>query len=66
GLCWDPTSRFILTTSGDKTAKIWDITTGSAVQTYPFGTDLKDQQVGCLWSGNHIISVSLSGQIAYL
>ncbi|CAF4852907.1 unnamed protein product, partial [Rotaria magnacalcarata] len=57
---------FILTTSGDKTAKIWDITTGSAVQTYPFGTDLKDQQVGCLWSGNHIISVSLSGQIAYL
>ncbi|CAF3475568.1 unnamed protein product [Rotaria socialis] len=66
GLCWDPTSRFILTTSGDKTAKIWDITTGSAVQTYPFGTDLKDQQVGCLWSGNHIISVSLSGQISYL
>jgi len=32
GLCWDSTSRFILTASGDKTAKIWDVTTGSAVQ----------------------------------
>ncbi|CAF0829835.1 unnamed protein product [Rotaria sp. Silwood1] len=66
GLCWDSTSRFILTASGDKTAKIWDITTGSAIQTYTFGTDLKDQQIGCLWSGNHILSVSLSGQITYL
>lgn len=32
GLCWDSTSRFILTASGDKTAKIWDVSTGSAVQ----------------------------------
>jgi WD40 repeat protein len=66
GLCWDSTSRFILTASGDKTAKIWDVTTGSAVQTYTFGNDLKDQQVGCLWSGTNILSVSLSGQITYL
>jgi hypothetical protein len=36
------------------------------IRTYPFGTDLKDQQVGCLWSGTNIISVSLSGQISYL
>ncbi len=35
-------------------------------RTYQFGTDLKDQQVGCLWSGNNILSVSLSGQITYL
>ncbi|CAF1195939.1 unnamed protein product [Adineta steineri] len=66
GLCWDSTSRFILTASGDKTAKIWDVTTGSAVQTYTFGSELKDQQVGCLWSGNTILTVSLSGQITYL
>ncbi len=32
GLCWDPTSHFILTASGDKTAKIWDVATGSVVQ----------------------------------
>ncbi len=35
-------------------------------RTYTFGTDLKDQQVGCLWSGNHLLTVSLSGQITYL
>jgi hypothetical protein len=35
-------------------------------RTYTFGTDLKDQQLGCLWSGNNILSISLSGQITYL
>jgi WD repeat-containing protein 1 (actin-interacting protein 1) len=35
-------------------------------RTYPMGTDLKDQQVGCLWQGNYILSVSLAGQITYL
>jgi hypothetical protein len=35
-------------------------------RTYTFGNDLKDQQVGCLWSGTNILSVSLSGQITYL
>ena len=36
------------------------------LRTFPMGTDIKDQQVGCLWSGNHILSIGLSGQIAYL
>lgn len=35
-------------------------------RTYTFGADLKDQQVGCLWSGTNILSVALSGQITYL
>lgn len=65
-LCWDSTSRYILTASGDKSAKIWDVTTGTAVQTYPMGNEVKDQQVGCLWTGKHLISVGLSGQIAFL
>ena len=24
-MCWDPTSQKILTVSGDKTAKVWDV-----------------------------------------
>ena len=27
---------------------------------------VQDQQLGCLWSGDHLLSVSLSGQINYL
>lgn len=30
------------------------------------GNEVKDQQVGCLWTGKHLISVGLSGQIAFL
>jgi hypothetical protein len=36
------------------------------IRTYTFGNDVKDQQVGCLWSGTNILTVSLSGQISYL
>ena len=30
------------------------------------GTAVEDQQLGCLWQGPHLISVSLSGYINYL
>ena len=30
------------------------------------GTTVQDMQVGCLWQGDHIITVSLSGFINYL
>ena len=30
------------------------------------GSDVVDQQVGCLWQGDNILSVSLSGNINYL
>ena len=30
------------------------------------GSDVLDQQVSCLWQGNHLLSVSLSGFINYL
>ncbi len=33
---------------------------------FKFGDQVDDQQVGCLWQGEHIISVSLSGNINYL
>ena len=30
------------------------------------GTTIDDMQVGCLWQNNHLLSVSLSGNINYL
>lgn len=65
-LSWDPTSKMILTVSGDKTAKVWDIASQSPMREYKFGTQVDDQQVGCLWQGEHLITVALSGNITYL
>lgn len=33
---------------------------------YKFGSAVEDQQVGCLWQGNNLITVALSGNISYL
>ena len=33
---------------------------------FVLGTTVQDMQVGCLWQGDHIITVSLSGFINYL
>ena len=30
------------------------------------GNELEDQQLGCLWQGDYMLSVSLSGHINYL
>lgn len=33
---------------------------------FVMGTDVMDQQVSCLWQGDYLLSVSLSGFINYL
>jgi len=63
---WSPDSKRLLTCSGDRTTKIWDVETKVCIQTFTMGDDLLDQQVSCLWQGQHILSVSLSGFINYL
>ena len=30
------------------------------------GKDLMDQQLGCLWAGEYMLSLALSGEISYL
>jgi len=63
---WSPDSKRILTASGDKTAKIWDAD-GKLMQTFTcFGGDVSSQQVGALWQGEDIITISLSGAITVL
>jgi WD40 repeat protein len=63
---WSPDSTRILTASGDKTAKIWG-SDGKLLQTFScFGNDVSAQQVGTLWQGDDIVTVSLSGAITVL
>jgi len=66
GLAWDGASKKLLSASGDKTCRMWDIASMKCFATFKMGEGVEDQQVGCLWSGQHMISVSLSGFINFL
>ncbi|XP_010879104.2 WD repeat-containing protein 1 [Esox lucius] len=63
---WSPDSTQLISASGDKTVKLWDVGAGTAVTTFNMGSDVMDQQLGCLWQKDHLLSVSLSGYINYL
>lgn len=66
GLSWSQDSKSLLSASADKTAKIWDIATNSCSTEFTFGNEIEHQQLGCLWQGEYILSVALSGNINYL
>lgn len=36
------------------------------VSEFVMGTEVEDQQVSCIWTGDFVVSVSLSGFINYL
>ncbi|XP_028657651.1 WD repeat-containing protein 1 [Erpetoichthys calabaricus] len=63
---WSPNSTQLLSASGDKTAKLWDLAGSSLVTTFSMGSDVLDQQLGCLWQKDNLLTVSLSGNINYL
>ncbi|GAU92570.1 hypothetical protein RvY_04633 [Ramazzottius varieornatus] len=65
-VCFSPDNTQLISASGDKTCKLWDVSTGQVVQEFQFGEDLESMQLGCLWQGQHILSVSLGGFIYYL
>uniref|UniRef100_A0A3P9Q5U4 WD repeat domain 1 n=1 Tax=Poecilia reticulata TaxID=8081 RepID=A0A3P9Q5U4_POERE len=65
-LSWSPDSSQLISASGDKTVKLWDVGAGTAVTTFNMGSDVSDQQLGCLWQKDHLLSISLSGYINYL
>eukprot|EP01127_Copromyxa_protea_P004274 TRINITY_DN14155_c0_g1_i1.p1 TRINITY_DN14155_c0_g1~~TRINITY_DN14155_c0_g1_i1.p1 ORF type:complete len:605 (-),score=163.75 TRINITY_DN14155_c0_g1_i1:74-1654(-) len=66
GVSWSSDNVRFLTASADKTCKIWEAESLTALNTFTFGTDLTDQQLGCLWQGNHILSLNLNGDISVL
>ncbi|KAJ3402086.1 hypothetical protein HDU80_005385 [Chytriomyces hyalinus] len=67
-ISWNKEGTELLSCSSDTTAKIWDVATRSVIHTVQIGEAgvVDNQQVGCLWQGNHLISISLSGDINYL
>ncbi|KAF5927016.1 hypothetical protein HPG69_001649 [Diceros bicornis minor] len=65
-ISWSPDSTHLLSASGDKTSKIWDVNVNSVVNTFTMGSNVLDQQLGCLWQKDHLLSISLSGYINYL
>ncbi|GAM20715.1 hypothetical protein SAMD00019534_038900, partial [Acytostelium subglobosum LB1] len=66
GASWSADSARVLTASADKTSKLWDATTGACLKTFTFGDTTEDQQLGCLWVGDSLLSVNMSGEIAFL
>lgn len=65
-LSWSDDEKYLLSASGDKTVKLWDVETKTATTTFNMGSDVLDQQLGCLWHPKHLLSISLSGYINYL
>ncbi|XP_072109131.1 WD repeat-containing protein 1 [Mobula birostris] len=65
-ISWSDDERYLLSASGDKTVKLWDVETNTAVTTFNMGSDILDQQLGCLWHPKYLLSISLSGYINYL
>ena len=65
-VAWSGNGKQLLSASGDKTCKLWDVETRKAITTFEMGNTVDDQQLGCLWSGDFMLSVSLSGYINYL
>jgi len=63
---WNKEGDKLLTASGDKTAKLWDATTGKCITSFRFGNATEDQQLGCLWQGSFLLSMSLTGDLAFL
>jgi len=66
GICFSPDSKQLLTVSADKTAKIWNVEKRLLDVEFKFPDTLENQQIGCVWTGKNIITVSLDGNLNYL
>jgi len=65
---WSPDSKYIITASGDKTSMLWDASNGKSLKTFKYSNDpqVEHQQVGSVWVGNEVITLSLGGDLTVL
>jgi len=65
---WSPDSKSILTCSMDRSARLWDVETGTVKHVWEFGAerDVPNQQVGTLWVDGYVMTVGLNGLIHFL
>lgn len=66
GISFGTNPGHVMTCSADKTVKVWDVEANSLLTEFKFANSLNNMQVGCLWQGDHMISVGLDGSIHYL
>jgi len=65
-VAWKPDGSQLLSCSGDKTCRLWDLDSKKLLTEFEMGNSLEDQQVSCLWQKDFLLSVSLCGNINYL
>nr|CAB3267681.1 actin-interacting protein 1 [Phallusia mammillata] len=65
-ICFSPDGTELLSASADKTAKIWNVETRQQTVEFVLGKDIMKQQLSCLWQGDYLLTVSLTGEINYL
>lgn len=68
-IAWSADSSQVLTASADKTVKLWDASNGACITTFSPGGDkpgTDDQQLGVVWHGGEMVSLSLNGALNFL
>eukprot|EP01006_Ploeotia_vitrea_P029137 TRINITY_DN61719_c0_g1_i1.p1 TRINITY_DN61719_c0_g1~~TRINITY_DN61719_c0_g1_i1.p1 ORF type:complete len:613 (+),score=92.04 TRINITY_DN61719_c0_g1_i1:38-1840(+) len=64
---FSPDNTKLLTASADKSCKLYDVAEKTLLQTFTFETkDLEFMQIGCVFAGERMISLSLNGDINFL
>merc|ERR1712216_37624 len=64
---WSPDSKSLITSCCDQTVKLWDIETCTSTTTFTFGEDaMENQQLGCTWAGDKMITISFNGNLNFL
>ncbi|KAJ2202981.1 WD40 repeat-like protein, partial [Coemansia sp. RSA 520] len=61
-----PDSTHVVTVSGDRTCKFWNIAADKLVGSVEMGAGPEHMQVGCAWAGDRIVTLSLNGNLSFL
>lgn len=67
-VAWSPDGTQFITSSADKTCLLWDAESKSVVKKFTFSDapQVGDMQVSVIWMKDHIISLSLNGDLNFL